>query len=336
MATKTVLLTSVGAGTWTLPADLDTGTAITVTAIGGGAGGTAATNSTTGGKGGGGAAWAQSSVSLSGLTPGSSSVWVSVGTPGSAGTTSGAAGTSGAASWFNKAANSAPALSSNGALAQPGLGTGVAGDRITSVGDTKSFGGTGGVGGIAAGGGGGGGGAAGSSLNTGGALSGLGGNGATSSDGGGGGGGGVGGNGSTATTITGANGGLSFSGGAGGVGGTAPTTGSNGAGSDAFAGYSGAAPAYSGSLAKTRRKFKPAILSPFDKIVVPLDDITATMAAQEAGRDSASGIGLLSIYGRAAVREAGGDGVAVIGRRFWKYPDPSNDEMQMLVEVLFG
>lgn len=241
MATKTIILTTTGASTWTVPGDwTDAGSIIRV--IGGGGGGGRGANNSAGGGGGGGGAYAE--VSAIGLAPGNS-VFINIGTGGSGATTAGGTGVTGGDTWLNKAANSAPTLTTNGALAKGGTGGGPAtavgtgGGSAASVGTTKFAGGNGGAGRAAAGfGGGGGGGSAGTGL----AVGGNGGASAALSDAGGGGGGGTytvttTRNGAASTTTSGGAGGLGYSGGAGGTGAT--TTGGTGGSGSAGSGGGG-------------------------------------------------------------------------------------------------
>lgn len=144
MATKTVFVTS--GTTWTLPSDLDTAVNITGLVIGGGAAGRAGPATNTGATGGGGGASAPINLSLSGLTPGTSTVFIQIGAGGTSGTNNATD------TWINKAANSAPAVSTNGSLAKAGqLGTtdttgGVGGAAASCVPSTGAFsGGNGGA-----------------------------------------------------------------------------------------------------------------------------------------------------------------------------------------------
>ena len=171
MAKKLVLLTTTGAGTWTVPTDwVDPGSQIIC--IGGGGGGGRAAINTTAGSAGGGGAW--STVSTLGLAAGAT-VYINVGAGGAGGAANNTDGVSGGDTWLNKAANSAPTLTTQGALAKGGVGGaalstggggggGAGGASASGVGTTKYSGGTGGGGGFAARSAGGGGGAAGSGV----------------------------------------------------------------------------------------------------------------------------------------------------------------------------
>src|SRR5215207_524873 len=145
MATKTVLVTS--GTTWTVPADLDTSVNVTVRAFACGGAGRSIATSNTGTTGGGGGVCAESSVSLSGLTPGTSTCFIQVPTAPAANT----ATTTAHDVWFNKSANSAPASTTNGVLAKAGqLGAaeatgGVGGASGSCIGATVFSGGNGGA-----------------------------------------------------------------------------------------------------------------------------------------------------------------------------------------------
>lgn len=144
MATKTILITS--GTTWVVPDDwTDAGS--TIRAVGGGGGSCGAlitgTGSSRGGGGGGGGAYA--AVVELGLTAGAT-VFIQIGAAGVAGAGLGTAGTD---TWVNKAANSAPTVSSDGVLAKGGSGAntrigGAGGTSSASVGTTTFSGGTGG------------------------------------------------------------------------------------------------------------------------------------------------------------------------------------------------
>lgn len=152
-----IILTATGSGTWTVPNDCSRAK---FECIGAGAGGFTNDGVNFGGGGGGGAYAAANAVTL---TPGAT-VFLFVGS-------GGAASTGGGDTWINKAANSAPASTANGALAKGGAaatttGTvgGLGGSAAACVGDVTSSGGNGGNStSLGAAGGGGGGGAAGPS-----------------------------------------------------------------------------------------------------------------------------------------------------------------------------
>jgi hypothetical protein len=228
-----IYLTTPGAGTWTVPNDC---ALAKFECIGSGAGGfTAGVN-----YGGGGGAGAYAAATAVSLTPGAT-VYLSVGT-------GGAANTSGADTWINKAANSAPAVSTNGALAKGGWaattgGTvgGLGGAAADCVGNTTASGGAGGNCvsplGIGGGGGGGAGGPSG-----GGQVGGLC-PGASVSYGGGGGGGANGG--ASAAGTASAAGGLT--GGAGGAGTSGSGSGSSGGGAGSAGGGGGGGNGAAGS-----------------------------------------------------------------------------------------
>lgn len=239
MATKTVLLTS--GTTWTVPSDLDKSVNVDVIAIGGGGG--AARGATSGGgyaaPGGGGGGWSKSSISLSGVT----TAYMSIGSGGTGATTNGASGGTGGDTWFNKAANSAPTLASDGARAKGGAGStvstaGSGGAATSGVGSTKYSGGSGGARVASGGTGGAGGGSAGKDTANGGT-----GGGNVSGNTAGAGGGGVGGNGGTPGVVGGV-GGLTYSGAAGGSGGV--SAGSSGSAGTNGGGGGGAAQVSSG------------------------------------------------------------------------------------------
>ena len=135
---STLLVTTTGAGSWTVPAGV---TSATVESWGGG-GGSMGQDNTNGASSGG--AYATSVISV---TPGNT-VYYSVGV---GGTGTSASGGSGQDSWVNKAANSAPSSSSNGVLAKGGSGAPVASSNnstqlANSVGTTIYIGGAGQVG----------------------------------------------------------------------------------------------------------------------------------------------------------------------------------------------
>ena len=206
MATKTVFIPVISAGSFIIPSDFSR--LVSVEAIGGGA---SYSSGSTGGNGGG--AYAKS-TSVTGLVPGGTAYYGNIGADQD--------------SWFNASANAVPTISTQGVLAKRGLpgsgATGGAGGQASaSVGDVKYSGGAGGTGasGTSRGGGGG---AAG--------PGGAGGDGASGVVGNGSGGGGSGATatapgtaGLTPTSSSGSNGGAS----AGQTGG-AGTTGSGGAG----------------------------------------------------------------------------------------------------------
>lgn len=255
MATKTILLTTVGAGTWTLPADCNKTAGISAIAIGGGGGGGRGTNNGTSGSGGGGGAWAKvNALDVSTLTPGTSTLFYSIGSKGTGSTTSGTGGTAGGDTWLNKTSNAAPASTTDGVLAKGGGGggpsttVGTGGSSTTSVGNSKFSGGNGGAGGGIASHGGGGGGAAGKDSANGGA----GGARTVATGSAGGGGGGVAGAGATGggTNGAGGSGGNNYSGAPPGNGGSAAGgaggSGSNGAGGGGGGGRSSGTPAGAG------------------------------------------------------------------------------------------
>jgi hypothetical protein len=233
-----IFLTTPGAGTWTVPNDC---ALAKFECIGSGAGGFSANASAYGGGGGAGAYAAANAVSL---TPGAT-VYLSIGT-------GGAANTSGADTWINKAANSAPAVSTNGALAKGGnaattVGTvgGLGGAAASCVGNATASGGAGGSSvALFATAGGGGGGAGGPSGD--GKAGGLcPGNVASYA---GGGGGGANGGASTAGTASAAGG---TTGGAGGAGTSGSGSGSSGGGNGTVGGGGGGGNGSAGSGAAT-------------------------------------------------------------------------------------
>jgi hypothetical protein len=128
MATITRVLTTTGA--FVLPGDFPSGGTLQVECIGAGFG-----NGTGGGSGnfgGGGGAYSKTNA-ITGLAAGNT-VYIQ-------------AGDAGTDSWFNKAANSAPANTTNGCLAKAGAGgitTALGGSAALSIGDTKYSGGNGG------------------------------------------------------------------------------------------------------------------------------------------------------------------------------------------------
>lgn len=150
MATNTVLITSSASSVdvSTLLPNIDTSQNVTIVCIGGG-GGAGLQKAGECGGGGGGGGWSSSSISLSGV----STVNYSVGAAGSGTSTPETAGTNGGQTWFNKSANSAPTVNTNGALANGGsggssAGAGGAGATTTgAIGTTTNAGGTGGTGG---------------------------------------------------------------------------------------------------------------------------------------------------------------------------------------------
>jgi hypothetical protein len=146
-----------GASSWVVPAEVTT---LGIYAWGGGGGGSSTNSTSFGGAGGGGGALAYSSITV---TPGAT-CYYSVGTGGTGATPNEAAeGTSGGDTWFNKAANSAPGVNTNGVLAKGGTaatnaGAGVPGPGGASascVGSVVKTGATGGDDGSFGGGGGG-------------------------------------------------------------------------------------------------------------------------------------------------------------------------------------
>ena len=135
---STLLVTTTGAGSWTVPVGV---TSATVESWGAGGGSMGQDNSNGASSGG---AYAKSVISV---TPGNT-VYYSVGV---GGTGAQASGGSGQDSWVNKAANSAPSSSSNGVLAKGGSGAPVASlnnstQLANSVGTTIYIGGAGQVG----------------------------------------------------------------------------------------------------------------------------------------------------------------------------------------------
>lgn len=140
--TSTIILTT---GTsWTVPSDwTDAGSTIACIGGGGGARRPAANLQAAGGGGGG----AYASVTAIGLVA-NQTVFINIGSGGPGATTANANGTAGGDTWLNKAANSAPALATNGALAKGGSpSTGTAGGAGgvgtgSSVGSTLRSGGT--------------------------------------------------------------------------------------------------------------------------------------------------------------------------------------------------
>ena len=226
MAVKTIIITTTGASTWTVPVDWSSNNTIRV--IGGGGGGR-----TSSGAGGGGGGGGFSSISNVNLSPGTT-VYASVGTGGTA-------GLNGANTWVNiSGVNAAPTSTSEGALALGGTGststTGGAGAVTTGAIGTVTF--AGGNGGNAASTrGGGGGGSAGSDKGNGF----NGGAGSAAGGGGGGGGGGTGGAGQAGQSVAGGTGGVGYTGvaatgGAGGAGGGGSTISAAGSGSPGVAG----------------------------------------------------------------------------------------------------
>jgi hypothetical protein len=134
MPTKTVFITS--GTTFTIPADFNS--LVSIECIGGGAGGGGFVGNFFGGGGGG--AYAKT-TSVTGLAA-SGSVYISIGT-------GGAARNSGTDTWFNVAADSAPTLSTNGALAKAGQTAttftgGAGGASASCIGTTTFLGGAGG------------------------------------------------------------------------------------------------------------------------------------------------------------------------------------------------
>jgi hypothetical protein len=231
-----IFLTTPGPGTWTVPNDCSVAK---IQCIGAGAGGLTTTATIFGGGGGAGAYAAVNAISL---TPGAT-VFLSIGT-------AGAANTGGGDTWINKAANSAPAVATNGALAKGGAaattnGTvgGLGGAAASCVGDVTFSGGSGGnsTSPSATGGGGGGGSAGPSGAGAAGGLC----PGALSSAGGGGGGGSNGG----ASTAGGASTSGATASGAGGAGtgGTGGGTANGGAGTAGGGGGGGNGSASTGT-----------------------------------------------------------------------------------------
>lgn len=125
MAVKTVFITA--SGTFTVPSDFYS--LASIEAIGGGAGGR---TSSTLGRGGGGGAYAKI-TSLSGIAA-SSTLYVEIGTGGSA-------GVSGTDTWLNKSSSSAPGSTSDGLLAKGGGVDGVGGSAGSCVGTVTYSGG---------------------------------------------------------------------------------------------------------------------------------------------------------------------------------------------------
>jgi alpha-tubulin suppressor-like RCC1 family protein len=159
LPTKTVFITSVGSGTFTIPADF--GTLVAVHCIGGGgAGGIGFDNL---GSGGGGGAYARStSVALQANT----TAYFNIGEGGINDNSVYDAGSPGGDTWFNAFTNEAPTVALQGALAKGGDGGigefgGAGGSSDTSIGDVKFAGGSGANSGPQRGSHGGGGGAAG-------------------------------------------------------------------------------------------------------------------------------------------------------------------------------
>jgi len=129
MATVTRVLTT--SGSFVIPSDFASGSTLQVECIGAGYG-NGNGGRATGAWGGGGGAYAKTNA-ITGLAAGNT-VYIQ-------------AGNSGTDSWFNKAANSAPVLTTNGCLAKAGAsGTSGAlgGSSTLSIGDTKYSGGNGG------------------------------------------------------------------------------------------------------------------------------------------------------------------------------------------------
>lgn len=131
------IITTLGSTSWTVPAGVSS---IQAECIGGGAGGWT-TNELDYGAGGGGGSYAKTN-SIS-VTPGQT-VYLFVGA-------GGGANTNGGDSWVNKAANSAPASTTNGALAKGGSASadsgvtgGVGGAAASCIGNTTYSGGNGG------------------------------------------------------------------------------------------------------------------------------------------------------------------------------------------------
>jgi hypothetical protein len=236
MAIKTVIISTTGFSTWTVPVDWTSNN--TIRAIGGGAGGARVTNNTAGGGGGGGGGAIAINTNVS-LTPGANLV-AFVGTGGTGSTTAGTVGTAGANTWINlTGANSIPTTTGSGVLAVGGgvgastTAAGTGGSAVSSVGTTTRAGGNGGAGNASVRASGGGGGSAATDV-----RAGFAGGGPYAVNGGGaGGGGGTGGAGVTpAATQVGGAGGINYAqtagtGGArGAAGGGAGTAGTNGAG----------------------------------------------------------------------------------------------------------
>lgn len=234
----TVFITTTGSSTWTVPAGV---TSLQVECIGGGAGGYTQSVSDYGAGGGAGAYAKTNAVSV---TPGQT-VYLFVGT-------GGAANTAGADTWANKTANTAPASTTDGALAKGGAaatstGTvgGAGGAAASCVGNTSSSGGSGGdCSSPSAIGGGGGGGAAGPSgagKNGGSVPTGV-------TTGGGGGGGSNGGSSTAASNVTAGDfNGTAGGAGTGGTGGGAANGGAGSAGGGGGGGNGGLSPVAGGA-----------------------------------------------------------------------------------------
>jgi hypothetical protein len=127
-----IILTTVGAGTWTVPSDWDSGNNL-IECIGAGGGGGSNTGNGAGGAGGG----AYSSISNLALTP-NASISFSVGAAGVAGTGTGAGG-AGGDTWFSSTAT---------VLAKGGVGGGTSnggagGASASGIGTVKFSGGAG-------------------------------------------------------------------------------------------------------------------------------------------------------------------------------------------------
>lgn len=144
---KTVVLTTTGASTYTIPADFSS--FVSVEVIGGG-GGSRGSNSasTVSSAGGGGGAYSKT-TGITGLTAGATT-YVSIGAGGTAGTSTPGNGGTGGDTWFNKTTNAAPTLTSDGALAKGGVGSSgtasaAGGASASGVGTTKYSGGASGA-----------------------------------------------------------------------------------------------------------------------------------------------------------------------------------------------
>lgn len=199
--TSTAYLTT-GATNITAPSDWNSSNNFIHCIASGGSGAGGTNGGAGGGNGGGGGAWSR--VDNLSMTPGSTTLYMSIG----AGKTGGAQGTGGTAgddTWVNKSANSAPGSTSDGALAKGG-GAGTVGSGSQPAGGAAASG-------------------VGSSKQSGGSGSNI----ASSANAGGGGGGAGGPNGAGAngSNASGANGGAGGTGDGGGVAGGAASTSGN-------------------------------------------------------------------------------------------------------------
>ena len=92
-----------------------------------------------------------------------------------------------------------------------------------------------------------------------------------------------------------------------------------------------------------RRRFKPSVMVPYDVLwpelyeqQKPKPPIKARMYARETGQDGARVAGRVSWHGTMRVSEAGQDGFSAAGYLWPRIPDPPQEEIKLLAELLFA